>query len=74
MQESRVCAALAYLALWWTVAGRDLQSLKPLLQEEMTATLASPNVRIEVDLAITHPVAPNLYGIFFEEVQPILGL
>lgn len=34
------------------------------------ARSASPNVRIEVDVATRHPVAPNLYGIFFEEVQP----
>ncbi|EIE21944.1 glycoside hydrolase [Coccomyxa subellipsoidea C-169] len=33
------------------------------------ASPASPNVRIEVDVATRHPVAPNLYGIFFEEIQ-----
>jgi len=27
------------------------------------------DVRVVVDLGATHPVAPNLYGIFFEEVM-----
>lgn len=69
MQETEACAAIVLLAVACTVSGRALQSLKPLLQEENTLTSASPNVRIDVDLSQTHPVAPNLYGIFFEEVQ-----
>ncbi|CAL8471543.1 g11085 [Coccomyxa elongata] len=69
MQKGKACAAIILLALACTVSGRALQSLKPLLHEENTLTSASPNVRIDVDLSQTHPVAPNLYGIFFEEIQ-----
>lgn len=69
MQKETVCAAITLLALACTVSGRALQSLKPLLPKENTLPSTSPHVRIDIDLSQTHPVAPNLYGIFFEEVQ-----
>ena len=69
MQKGTLCAAVAFLALACTVSGRALQSLKPLFPQENTLPSSSPNVRIDIDLSQTHPVAPSLYGIFFEEVQ-----
>ena len=30
---------------------------------------SSLNVQVTVDVSRTHPVAPNLWGIFFEEVR-----
>lgn len=61
------CAAFLILAITSTAAVRDLQSPQPVA--DTTAQPTTPNVRIDVDLSNTHPVASNLYGIFFEEVQ-----
>jgi hypothetical protein len=34
------------------------------------SSVASSRVKVDIDLSQTHDVAPNLYGIFFEEVIP----
>ena len=35
---------------------------------------SSLNVQVTVDVSRTHPVAPNLWGIFFEEVRLFSGI
>ena len=63
---------LAYLALFSTVLGsctaRELSTRNGL---EGLSNFADSglNVKVTVDVAKTHRVAPNLWGIFFEEVD-----
>ncbi len=62
---------LLYLALLSVVLGscsaREL-STRSGLQEDTNLADSSLNVKVTVDVSKTHPVAPNLWGIFFEEV------
>ena len=41
------------------------------LEGGSNAAANSLNVRVTADVSKTHPVATNLWGIFFEEVYPV---
>ncbi len=62
-----------FLALFCAVLGgctaRDLPTRSGI---EAQSNLADSglNAKITVDVSKTHAVAPNLWGIFFEEVHP----
>ena len=64
---------LLHLALLSAVLGsctaRELHT-KSGLEGQSKPADSGLNVKISVDVAKTHPVAPNLWGIFFEEVWP----
>ena len=63
---------LLYLALLSVVLGscnaRELPTRSGLEGQPKLAD-SGLNVKVTVDVSKTHPVAPNLWGIFFEEVR-----
>lgn len=69
---------LSYLVLLALALGscsaRELTTRNGVEDWSKPAEASGLNVQIAVDVSKTHPVAPNLWGIFFEEVSVFVVL